>query len=161
MNYHPAAYVVFLLMTVARLFGCALLLAACPVRPPPQTPDKDRLHEARDLIWELYSTPLPKPVIVLVEGRSLNCTRDGMPGFLSGGQCKRGELTTVVKVAYWGQAWSQTTLAHELMHYHLGRVTRNTDDAHLTVGAWELYGGGIPGPGRVGLANELLRAAGM
>lgn len=141
-----------LVLLLAFLVGCPR-----PV-PPPETPDKDGLRDAVDIVFRLYSTPGPKPRIELAEP---NCFyMDTVPGFRTPWGCKGGLTGAWIKIVH-TLPWSNGPLAHEMMHWHLSVVTGHPDGAHSTPGAWERYGPGDPRPGRVGLAIEALRAAGL
>jgi|GEM_PF-3605279 len=96
-------------------------------------------------VWTGYSRTDTPPRVLLVTGPDLTCTDPSSrnPGFAvllaSGPACREGYtlLPFAVSVAYHGQPWSQSALAHELEHVALIRNGQGTplgDPGHATAG---------------------------
>lgn len=124
------------------------------------------LAEATAFIWDAYGRKDEPPKVRVVEGAELSCTdtNSGKPGFPviledpdHAGRfvsaCREGFtfLPTEVSVAWTGQPWSRTTLAHELMHARQAR--EGVIDSNHTRPEWQ------PG-GDVDLVNARLWATG-
>lgn len=113
------ALVAFLAMAT----GCATVGTG----PAPQKPG---LSEAVALVWNFYGRTDPPPKVRVLEGAALSCTdpnsgAEGFPVILGAEDgaprvdCREGYtvLPTEVMVAWTGKKpWSQTAMAHELMH---------------------------------------------
>lgn len=121
------------------------------------------LQTATDDVWELYQCIGPAPTVLIVQGAALSCTdpNSGNPGFPvelpSGRACREGYTLSLdrVSVAYRGQPWSESALAHEELHACQARAGIFEPGHHQFTGPdW--------GPGgRLDRANVLLRTRGL
>lgn len=151
-----------------------LFLGACSsLKPiPGSLADKPGLSDAQVVVWrEAYRRTDASPLVFLVE--ELTCTdpNSGSPGFdCPTVGCREGCTGSpmAVHVAYSGQRWSDTTLAHEDMHalkirdaiFLLGytpqtaTALREMGDRNHSAPEWQ------PG-GAVDKANQRLREMGL
>jgi hypothetical protein len=128
--------------------------------------ERPGLREATAFIWGAYGRKDAPPAVRVVEGAELSCTdpNSGKPGFSviledpshAGrfiSSCREGFtfLPTEVSVAWTGQSWSRTSLAHELMHARQAR--EGVIDSGHTRPEWK------PG-GEVDQVNALLAETG-
>lgn len=115
-------------------------------------------------VWSFYGHTDAPPKVLLVTGTELSCTdpNSGNLGFpvllLTGPACRSGYtlLPDRVSVAYTGQPWSQSALAHEFMHQVLIRSLQGKplgDPDHKTAG--------FQVGGAVDQANAMLAARGL
>lgn len=96
--------------------------------------DPPGLAAAVSTVWTSYGRTDPSPQVLLVTAPNLTCTDPSTlnPGFTvllaSGPGCREGFtlLPFEISVAYRGQPWSQSALAHELMHVVLIRTGRGS-----------------------------------
>lgn len=100
------------MLLAATLSGCATLKQYKP---------KDGSEQAVWIIWRSYGRTDHPPLIRWKEGDALNCEdpNSGKPGFKTIVGCREGFTWTPfdVWVAWHGEAsFSETALAHELMH---------------------------------------------
>jgi len=111
----------------------------------PALDDAPGLAGAAADIWQGYGQTDHPPRVVLMTGADLSCVdpNSGNPGFqvimASGPDCREGwtVLPSVVNVAFRGQPWSQSALAHEYEHAKLLQRLQGTpigDPAHLSAG---------------------------
>ncbi len=101
----------YVLAGVIALGLCCTGRAAGPTRPTKP------LATVVELVWRQYDRYDPPPYITLVTGRDLNCSKNDAFLFPYLG-CVYGVTLSpdMCVVAYAGQAWSRTSLAHELLH---------------------------------------------
>jgi hypothetical protein len=152
-----------------RLAALLLALSACATTGGlrGQIADRPGLAEATAAVWSGYGRQDAPPAVRVVEGAELSCTDpvSGKPGFpvllpSDSGMgapvtaCREGFtfLPTEVMVAWTGQPWSRTSLAHELMHARQAR--EGVIDSHHRRPEW------APG-GEVDQANAKLAATGQ
>ncbi len=146
-----------LVACIASCAGCATLgVRGEPTRPP-------GLDQATRAAWESYDCPGAAPTVLVVQGADLTCTdpNSGNPGFpvklSSGPACREGYTLSLdrVSVAYRGQPWSESALAHEYLHACQARRAVFEPGHHNFTGPdW--------GPGgRLDRANVLLRDRGL
>jgi hypothetical protein len=122
-----------LILALCLLTGCAHFTSSPRVTVPGEV-------EAAKAIWEFYGRKEPLPRIEWIAGDALGCGGDPhkFSAFTFGGNgCVAGATDAIVRVAYWGQPLSQTSLAHELWHAALGYMGV-ADPLHVTDG-WETY----------------------
>ena len=151
-----------------------LFLGACSaLKPiPGALADKPGLSDAQSVVWrDAYGRTDPPPRVFLVEGLTCTDPNSGSPGFdCPTVGCREGCTGSplAVHVAYSGQHWSETTLAHEDMHalkmrnaiYLLGyspntaTVLRELGDRNHAAPEWQ------PG-GAVDKAVQQLQEAGL
>lgn len=149
---------------MTRFVAILALSASCAslgVRGAPV--DLPGLHEATQVAWDSYECLGPPPTVLIVQGAELTCTdpNTGHPGFpvelSTGVACRAGYTLALdrVSVAYRGQPWSESALAHEELHVCQGREGVVEPNHHGFTGSdW--------GPGgRLDRANVLLRARGL
>lgn len=120
------------------LIGAALLCFCCAsIGVRGDVVQRPGLAEAVDFVWrEQFERRDAPPTVRIVEGADLNCTdtNSGKAGFVvlledesrPGNfmrACREGFtfLPTEVSVAWHGEPWSRTALAHELAHVRLVR----------------------------------------
>jgi hypothetical protein len=126
--------------------------------------DPANLITAATTVWEFYGRVDTQPQIKLVTGVDLTCTDPSSqnPGFAvvlsTGIGCREGYtiIPIEVSIAYTGQSWSRSALAHELEHVKLIRSGKGSpigDPSHVTAG---FHLGG-----EVDQANAKLAALGM
>src|SRR6187549_2642101 len=104
------------------LGGLVASCASVGVRGAPS--DVPGLAKARDAVWASLDCLGPPPTVLVVQGAGLSCTdpNSGNPGFpvqlSSGPACREGYTLSLdrVSVAYRGQPWSESALAHEELH---------------------------------------------
>lgn len=160
-------------MTRALVFSLAAFCACCAlpgVQPlardvgiTNELTDAPGLAAASVAIWQSYGQTNTPPRVVLMTGKDLSCIdpKSGNPGFpvmmASGPDCREGwtVLPNVTNVAYRGQPWSQSSLAHEYEHAKLMQLLQGDppgDPGHATAG-FQLGG-------EVDQANAALSAGG-
>lgn len=147
-----------------RIVALALVLfASCAtlgVRGSPSSPPG--LHEATEAAWDSYGCIGPAPTVLIVQGSDLSCVdpNSGHPGFPvrlpSGPACRNGYTLALdrVSVAWYGQPWSESSLAHEELHACQARV------GIFEPGHHEFTGPDWGAGGRLDRANVLLRSRG-
>lgn len=110
---------------IALVFTLALACTTTPKIPdllPGAVADRPGLIDAQALVWRAaYGRTDASPLVFLVEGDALTCTdpNTGRRGFeCPAVGCCEGctVLPMIVSVAYSGERWSETSLAHEDMH---------------------------------------------
>jgi hypothetical protein len=158
------------LVVAALLIGLVLVLfalASCAtIGVRGDVVERAGLAEATSFTWDAYGRKDAPPKVRVVEGDELTCTdpASGKPGFSViledpdhpgrfVSACREGFtfLPTEVSVAWTGQPWSRTALAHELMHARQAR--EGVIDSGHTRPEWQ------PG-GEVDQVNARLMAAG-
>lgn len=100
---------------------CAACAQVSPLLPRGHVVDKSGLVDAQVLIWRTaYQRTDAAPLVYVVEGADLTCTTDDndRPGFeCPTVGCRQGCTGTPFAVSLVPrQPWSQSVLAHELMH---------------------------------------------
>jgi hypothetical protein len=156
--------VIGLAFIAAGLNGCATVQAdekvvaadiekgLVPVGVRGTVQDEPGLAAAVASVWTSYGRTDPPPKVLIVSGAELTCTdpNSGNLGFavllLSGPACREGYslLPDRVSVAYRGQPWSQSALAHEAAHIVLIRSLQGKplgDPNHDT--SWFQLGGAV------------------
>lgn len=147
---------------------CAFLLASvgcATVGTPPKPINYDDLRKVTDHIWTTYGRRDIPPGIRVLAGAALTCDapsgKRGFPVILRSEDgvrpvqaCREGFtfLATEVTVAWHGEPWSQTALAHEMMHirhWREGIVDDHHDRAEWLAG------------GEVDQVNAQLEAMGL
>lgn len=113
--------------------------------------------EATELVWRYYGDLDAPPWVSLVTGAALDCGDvNGKPdGFnFPPMGCLWGVTLSpnMCLVAHIGQAWSETSLAHELLHAHQWR--RGVADPMHSLPDWQAGG-------MLEMANTALHNAGM
>lgn len=81
---------------------------------------RDGLAEATWLVWSFYGHNDMPPLVSVVEPPYLDCSNDRGFKIPIPPYCVIGVTTSpwTVAVAYTGQKWSESALAHELLHAH-------------------------------------------
>jgi hypothetical protein len=147
---------VFLVMAACLAFALLYGCASVGVRGEPA--DLPGLREATALVWQAYGRTDPPPRVRIVQGADLTCTdpvshNPGFPVLLTSGMgCREGFTISPLEasVAWTGQPWHETALAHELQHVAQGR-RGIVDPGHLRI-EWSTD---------VPAANGLLLARGL
>lgn len=106
------------------LIALAGFCAACSVVStvqPGNAVDRPGLQDAQGIVWKAYGRTDTPPVAFLVEGADLVCSdpMSDLPGFnCPTVGCREGCTSEpfAVSVAYRGQPWSNSSLAHEDRH---------------------------------------------
>lgn len=112
--------------------ACATSCAAVGMRGA--VVERPGLAEATAFVWQAYGRRDTAPKVRVVEGAELSCTdpNSGKPGFvvILGAEdgsprqdCREGFTMSPleVSVAWHGEPWSRTSLAHEMMHARQAR----------------------------------------
>lgn len=144
------------LLILAGLGGACAACASLGVRGEPK--ELPGLREAVALVWQEYDRCDERPRVRIVQGDDLTCVdpvskNRGFEVLLTTGRgCREGFTISPLEtsVAWTGQAWHQTALAHELMHIAQGR-RGIIDPGHLRI-EWST---------EVPAANALLFARGL
>lgn len=143
-----------------RVLALALLLASCAALG--LTTSKREPHPGLDkavpIVWASYGRTDKPPAITVIEGKDLSCVdpNSGTPGFPvllpSGWDCRNGYTVSpwACSVSWTGWPWSQTALAHELLH--AAQARRGIVDPYHREPEWQTL---------VPAANDLLRAQGL
>lgn len=120
--------------------------------------ERPGLAEAESIVWASYGRTDTPPRVRIFEGDDLTCVDpiSGKPGFevmlTTGRACRNGYTISPweVNVSWHGEAWHETSLAHELQHVAQGR-RGIIDPGHLR----DEWNRDVPA------ANDLLRGAGQ
>lgn len=142
-----------LALVIAGLMSCATVGVRGDVVELPG------LREATALVWQAYGRTDAPPRVRIVQGADLTCTdpvsgNQGFPVLLTTGPgCREGFTISPLEtsVAWTGQAWHLTALAHELQHIRQWRALSIVDPGHLRI-EWSTD---------VPAANGLLQARGF
>jgi len=121
------------------LGAVALVLACATIGVRGDVQELPGLREATALVWTAYGRTDKPPRVRIVQADELTCTDpvSGMPGFpvllTTGPGCREGFTISPLEtsVAY-RQPWSDSALAHELMHVAQGR-RGIVDPGHLRI----------------------------
>jgi hypothetical protein len=140
------------------LASTALVLACATIGVRGDVQELPGLREATALIWTSYERMDAPPRVRIVQGDELTCIdpvshNQGFEVLLTTGNgCREGFTISPweTSVAWTGQAWHQTALAHELQHVAQGR-RGIVDPGHLRI-EWSTD---------VPAANALLLARGL